>query len=107
METASQPQPPSPEQDKERRREAHRDLVRCYKRFCASDDGRRLLADLEAKFHWGDDPYASGIQIGDLSFRCGTHSPLRHIHKMRDTVLAPLGKKRKAVTAKSGLAPRE
>lgn len=96
------PDPSQPlEVELERRRTEQRELIRSYKRFFTSEDGKRVLLDLEKKYHWGDDPYTPQIEHGELAFRCGTHSPLRYINKMRDTVLAPLGQKPVKRSAKS------
>lgn len=98
MSELSQP----PEQEAEKRRNADRDLARAYKRLWATEDGRRVLEDLEARTHYKDDPYAVGIAHGDLSYRCGTQSPIRYIHKQLAKVLAPLGRKKEQREAKSG-----
>lgn len=103
-------QPASPETDAAKRRNDHRELVLAYKRALATADGRRILADLCAKF--GFDPqehensaYTFGISGMDLSWREGTKDPVRHLLKMRDLVLKPLGEKPARRRAKSGLAP--
>ena len=96
----------TPETEAEKRHDAQRELVRAYKRVFSTEDGRRVLADLERKYHWGEDPYTIGIEHGDLSFHCGVHSPIRYIHKMKNTELRPLGKKAPKALAKSGLAPK-
>lgn len=99
-------EPDSPEKIAEKRASAHRDLVRAYKRFGASEDGRRILADLEEKYGFDRDDFVYGGTAMDLAYRNGTKSPIRYIRKMRDMVLRPLGTKAPKVRAKSGLAPR-
>jgi hypothetical protein len=98
-------QPPAPAQEAEQRETARRDLVRAYKRCFASTDGRAVLADLEARCHWEDDPYSAGIVAGDLAYRCGTQSPIRYIHRQLAKELKPLGTKPRKASARSGLPP--
>jgi hypothetical protein len=100
-------QPPPPAKEAEDRRASARELTKAYKRCFATDDGKRVLADLRARYHWGDDPYQHGISHADLAQRCGLHSPLRHIAKMIEADLGETTKKPKAAKAKSGLEERK
>jgi len=93
----------TPKEDAEKRKEARRELCKAYKRCFATDDGKRVLGDLRALFHWGDDPYLNGISHADLAQRCGTHSPLRHIKKMMDANLGEVVKKPRRAKAQSAL----
>lgn len=95
-----------PPEELEKRKAERRDLARAYKRFFTSEDGKRILADLESKCNWGRDPYSQGVTGKDLSYRCGTQVPLRHIHTMRDIPLDPLGRtEKKPRSAKSKVSP--
>ena len=98
--------PQTPQSDQEKRNEAARDLIRAYKRCFSSEDGRRVLADLDKKYGWGNDPFEPGIGHADLANRCGMHSPLRYIHKMKEKELPAIPKAQKQIKAKSGLSPQ-
>lgn len=94
-----------PDKELEKRREAQRDLTRAYKRFFSSEDGKRILSDLEAKSQWGHNPYLAGISGKDLSYRCGLLEPIRYIHTQKDSPLDPLGRAPKKRSAKSSHTP--
>lgn len=102
---AGDPQP-TPEQVAEQRTTAHRDLVRAYKRLFTSDDGRRVLADLEEKYGFDRDDYVYGCTPGDHAYRSGLKSPIRYIRKMRDSALPVLGDKPRKLKARSGATPQ-
>lgn len=90
--------------DLEKRQHEEREMIRTYKRLFATEDGKTVLADLERRTNYKKGPYAHGIGHGDLSYRCGTQDPVRHIREQLDVVLKPLGTKRELRAAKSGTA---
>lgn len=91
-----------PDKELEKRREAQRELRRAYQRFFSSEDGKRILADLEQKSQFGQNPYILGVSHADLSYRCGLLEPIRYIHSQKNAPLDPLGRVPKRRTAKSG-----
>jgi hypothetical protein len=97
-----EPVPMAVSDELEKRKNEDRDLTRAYQRFFFSEDGKRILADLETKCQWGKNPYLAGITGKDLAYRCGLLEPIRYIHTRKDRPLDPLGKKEKKRTAKSG-----
>jgi hypothetical protein len=105
-------QPPSPQEiEAAKRRDEARELVLAYKRCFSSDSGKRVLADLCAKFGFDkkqheNSSYIPGASATDVSWRDGSKDPVRHILKMRDVELRPLGAAAENRKAKSGLAPR-
>jgi hypothetical protein len=105
-------QPPSEmEIEAAKRRDETRELVLAYKRCFTSESGRRVLADLCAKFGFDkkeheNSSFIPGASATDVAWRDGSKDPVRHILKMRDVELKPLGAAAEKRKAKSGLAPR-
>lgn len=100
----SEPTSQPPAAEAEKRKQEERELTRAHKRLWATEDGRRILADLEKRTNFDKGPYAHGIGHGDLAYRCGTQDPVRYIREQLAKVLTPLGKKVEKKTAKSGSA---
>lgn len=96
----------APEQIAEQRAKEQRELTLCYKRLFTSEDGQRVLADIEAKYGFHRDDYVYGCTQMDLAYRNGVKSPIRYMRLMRDAVLKPLGEKPKKTKAKSGVVPQ-
>lgn len=95
-------QPPAAESEK--RAQEERELTKAHKRLWATEDGRRVLADLERRTNYTKGPYAHGIGHGDLAYRCGTQDPVRYIHEQQEKVMKPMGEKKERKSAKSGTA---
>lgn len=97
-------QPPADEAQK--RAESRDDLVRCYKRVFASEDGRRVLTDLFGRYGFDkngveNDDFMPGGDGLTLARRDGMKSPLRYVMKMRNVELKPLGAEPRRAKAKS------
>lgn len=101
-EAGSQP----PASEAERLRTAQRELVRAYKRFAATEDGRQIIADLMDRYGFDKhgverDDYVPGATGIDLARKDGAKSPLRYILKMKNLEMRPLGDKPRRGQAKS------
>jgi hypothetical protein len=106
----NQPAAEQRKREEAERRAAQREKTLALKRALVSDSGRRILSDLCAKFGFDEQEhensaYTFGCTGTDLAWREGTKDPIRHLLKMRDMVVKPLGDKPKSGRAKSMLAP--